>query len=279
MPDTDLAGVNADKVFDVTAADVVGYLGETNGASNTDFYSFTAQAGTLINFQLMSAALTRSVAPAGTPPTGDNQGPFNTYLVIYDSSGNVIEYNDDSFQGPDSSIIDLTLPTTGTYYAMVTSSPNSAALGQPLTGDYELFMYTFAGGTTPAYPSTTPGLGDTMYAGSGNDTIIAGSADDTIADPPPLTIVYGSGAVNMLAATPALNVSAGPNQSVDEGSPVTLTGSFLDPTGGTRSLRLARCGCFGPKNRRRHRHHVHVHPGQRRNRHGDIHGHRPERGV
>ena len=102
VPDTDLLGVNTDKVFDVTAADVVGYLGETNGASNTDFYSFTAQAGTLINFQLMSANLTRSVAPAGTPPTGENQGPFNTYLVIYDSSGQVIEYNDDSFQGPDS---------------------------------------------------------------------------------------------------------------------------------------------------------------------------------
>ena len=184
-PTPTFEGVNADKVFDVTAADVVGYLGETNGASNTDFYSFTAQAGTLINFQLMSAALTRSVAPAGTPPTGDNQGPFNTYLVIYDSSGQVIEYNDDSFQDSDSSIIDLTLPTTGTYYAMVTSSPNSVALKQPLTGDYELFMYTFAAGTTAAYPSTTPGLGDTMYAGSGDDTIIAGSADDTIAGPAP----------------------------------------------------------------------------------------------
>ena len=63
VPDTDLEGVNADKVFDVTAADVVGYLGETSGASNTDYYSFTAQAGTLINFQLMSVALTRNVAP------------------------------------------------------------------------------------------------------------------------------------------------------------------------------------------------------------------------
>ncbi len=151
VPDTDLEGVNADKVFDVTAADVVGYLGETDGASNTDFYSFTAQAGTLINFQLMSADLTRSVSPAGTPPTGDNQGPFNTYLVIYNSSGQVIEYNDDSFQGPDSFIIDLTLPTTGTYYAMVTSSPNSVSLKQPLTGDYELFIYTFAAGTTAPY--------------------------------------------------------------------------------------------------------------------------------
>ena len=236
MPDTDLEGVDADQVFDVTAADVVGYLGETNGASNTDYYSFTAQAGTLINFQLMSVALTRNEAPAGTLPTDYNQAPFDTYLVIYNSSGQVIEYNDDSFQDADSSIIDLTLPYTGTYYAMVTSSPKSVSLNEPLTGDYELFMYTFAAGATAAYPSTTPGLGDTMYAGSGDDTIIAGSADDTIADPPPDTIVYGSGAVNMLQADTSLNVSAGPNQSIDEGTTVTLTGSFLDPSGDTNPI-------------------------------------------
>ena len=49
-------------------------------------------------------------------PTDYNQGPFDTYLAIYDSSGQVIAYNDDSFQDTDSTIIDLTLPTTGTYY-------------------------------------------------------------------------------------------------------------------------------------------------------------------
>ena len=68
MPDTDLEGVDADQVFDVTAADVVGYLGlDANGASDTDYYSFTAQAGTLINFQVMSAVL-RS-GPEGTAST------------------------------------------------------------------------------------------------------------------------------------------------------------------------------------------------------------------
>ena len=86
----------------------------------------------------------------------------------------MIEYNDDSFQDSDSSIIDLTLPTTGTYYAMVTSSPKSVSLKEPLTGDYELFMYTFA-------TDGDPPAGDSLYAGSGDDTIIAGSADDTIA--------------------------------------------------------------------------------------------------
>ncbi len=72
-----------------------------------------------------------------------------------------------------------------------------------------------------------------MYAGSGNDTIIAGSADDTIAAQPQDTIVYGSGTVTMLPAASSLNVSAGSNQTVNEGTSVTLTGSFLDPSGNT----------------------------------------------
>jgi Ca2+-binding RTX toxin-like protein len=230
VPDTDLEGVNADKVFDVTAADVVGYLGETAGASNTDYYSFTAQAGTLINFQLMSEVLTRSVAPTGDAATDYNQAPFNTDLTVYNSSGQVIATNDDSFQDFDSSIIDLTLPTTGTYYVEVTSSPNSVSLGQPLTGDYELFMYTFAAGTSAAYSSTTAGLGDTLYAGSGDDTIVAGAGDDTIEGQPQDTVVSGSGAVNSLAANTSLDVSAGSNQTVLEGTSVTLTGSFVDPS-------------------------------------------------
>ena len=100
----------------------------------TDYYSFTATAGTLINLQVMSAVLNRP------------QGAFDTYLTVYDSSGNLIAYNDDSFQDTDSTIIDLTLPETGIYYAMVTSSPKSAASNEPLSGAYELFMYTFATG-------------------------------------------------------------------------------------------------------------------------------------
>src|SRR5262249_6625686 len=60
VPDTNLEGVDADQVFDVTAADVVGYLGlDGQGDSETDFYSFTAQAGTLINLEVISAALNR----------------------------------------------------------------------------------------------------------------------------------------------------------------------------------------------------------------------------
>ena len=43
VPDTDLEGANADQVFDVTAADVVGDLGLDATALDTDYYSFTAR--------------------------------------------------------------------------------------------------------------------------------------------------------------------------------------------------------------------------------------------
>ena len=152
VPDTDLEGVNADKVFDVTAADVVGYLGR-------DERSIKHR---LLLVHRPGRHLDQLPGHVGGPyPIRGacrhachwrQPGPFDTYLAVYDSSGKVIASNDDSFQDPDSTIIDLTLPTTGTYYAMVTSSPNSAALRQPLTGDYELFMYTFAAGTTAAIP-------------------------------------------------------------------------------------------------------------------------------
>ncbi len=212
VPDTDLEGVNADQVFNVTAADVVGYLGlDASGNSETDYYSFTAQAGTLINFQVLSELLTSP------------QGWFDTTLTVYDSNGNVIAYNDDSFQDLDSTIIDLTLPETGTYYAEVTASDKA---GEPTnqTGAYELFMYTFAtGGDPPA--------GDTMYAGSGDDTLIAGAADDTIAAQPTDTLELGSGTPTFLSKAPYLDltVTGAPTQPVNEGQSVTLTGSFIDP--------------------------------------------------
>ena len=225
VPDTDLEGVNADMVFDVTAADVVGYLGETNGASNTDYYSFTAQAGTLINFQLMSDLLTR---PGGA---------FDTTLTVYNSNGNVIAYNDDSFQDTDSTIIDLTLPTTGTYYIEVTASPIDKRPGNDAHGpETTSSSCTRSPPGPPRRTPTTPGLGDTIYAGSGDDTIFAGSADDAIEAQPQDTIVYGSGTVTILPANPSLNVSAGTNQMVNEGTSVTLTGSFLGPSGDTTLL-------------------------------------------
>ncbi len=213
VPDTNLEGVYADRVFNVTAADVVGHLGlDAQGNSQTDYYSFTGQAGTLINLEVMSAVLARS------------GGAFDTTLTVYyDANGQLqqIAYNDDSFQDTDSTILDLTLPTTGKYYVEVTASDKE---GVPIqqTGDYELFMYTFATGEDPP-------VGDTLYGGPGNDTIVGGTSDDTIVTLPQDTIVYGSGTDTILSGAPYLDVTAGPDLTVNEGTSVTLTGSFLDP--------------------------------------------------
>src|SRR5262249_27584656 len=109
VPDTDLEGVNADRIFDVTAADVVGCIGcDPADPSRTDFYSFTAQAGTLINLQVFSRVLRRP------------EGSFDSTMTVYDSSGHVIAVNDDSFQNQDSTILDLTIPSSGTYFVEVT---------------------------------------------------------------------------------------------------------------------------------------------------------------
>ncbi len=212
VPDTDLEGVNADRIFDVTAADVTGYLGlDAKGNSLADYYSFSAQAGTLINLRVMSRVLDR---PGGS---------FDSTLTVYDEHGNLVAFNDDSFQSQDSTIIDLTLPETGTYYVEVTPFAQPGETTNQ-TGDYELFMYTFAvDGDPPA--------GDTMYAGSGNDTIIAGTGDDTIAAQPPKdTILSGSGTMTVASKAPYVSVIAGPNQTVSEGQAVSLTGSFIDPS-------------------------------------------------
>ena len=177
----------------------------------------------------------------------------------------MIAYNDDSFQDTDSTIIDLTLPTTGTYYAMVTSSPKSASLNEPLTGDYELFMYTFA-------TNGDPPAGDTMYGGSGDDTIIAGSADDTIAAQPQDTIIYGSGTATLLAHAPYLDVTAGPNLTVNEGQYVTLDRLVHRPLRQRHAhLRLARRRVQRPDDRRRDGPVLHVQPGQCRHLHRHLH--------
>ncbi len=214
VPDTDLEGVNADRIFDVTAADVVGELGlDAAGNSLTDFYSFSGQAGSLVNLQVMSRVL------------GRPQGSFDTTMTVYDSSGQVVAFDDDSFQDQDSTIIDLTLPETETYYVEITPYSDAGQSTQQ-SGAYELFLYTFAAAGDPP-------AGDTMYAGSGQDTIIAGTGDDTIvAQPPRDTVLAGSGTPTFVTKAPYLRASAGPNQTVNEGDSVTLTSSFVDPSDG-----------------------------------------------
>ena len=107
----------------------------------------------------------------------------------------------------------------------VTSSPNSVALNEPLSGAYELFMYTFATGSP--VPS---GYGDSLYAGTGDDTLVGGTADDVIAGVLPQdTVIYGSGTITQIPKAPDVDVSIGSSQTIAPGQSVTLTGTYVDP--------------------------------------------------
>ena len=105
---------------------------------------------------------------------------------------------------------------------MVTSSPKPGSTSRsPVTTSCSC---------TRSRPTATRPPATTLYAGSGDDTIIAGSADDTVvASSTSAKLLYGSGTVSIATKAPYLNVAAGPNQTVSEGTPVTLQGSFVDP--------------------------------------------------
>jgi hypothetical protein len=168
VPNTVQRGFNAGKVFSVAAVDVINadlQLGSNNQTVD-DYYAFQGRAGDLINIQALSYSLTRIT------------DPVDTTLKVYDSSGNLLSYytgqafNDDEFETPDATILDLRLPTAGTYYIDVGSYNNAGA------GHYELFMYRFlAGNATPA-----GGSNDTFIVGPGQDSIIGRGGQDTVED-------------------------------------------------------------------------------------------------
>src|SRR5205085_6793772 len=89
----------------------------------------------LINLEIISNGLEGPSAKTN---------PVDSTMEVVDSSGSHIAYftssaasNNDQFETNDSSLIDLTLPTDGTYYVRV------AGFGKA-TGSYELFMYRFS---------------------------------------------------------------------------------------------------------------------------------------
>ena len=179
----------------------------------------------MINFQLMSAALTRSVAPAGTAPTDYNQGPFDTYLAIYDSSGNVIAYNDDSFQDTDSTIIDLTLPDHGHLLRDGDLFPQVGVAERAVDRGLRALHVHVRHRRRPARRRH-----DVRRLGRRHDHRRLGRRHDRGPAPGHDHLRLGH-RDRRCRLPPTLNVSAGPNQTVNEGTSVTLTGSFLDPSG------------------------------------------------
>ena len=223
VPNTLLMGQGTGDSFDVTAADVVGsiQLG-ADGQSNADYYSITATAGELLNFQVFSQSLTR-----------DDDNAIDSELTIYEADGKTVvpyygspsgAFNDDGFQDADAVLIDLTMPYTGTYYIKVSTYSVIDSFGilhNSDLGNYELFMYSFA--ATP--PDDPPAAnGDTLIGGSGQDTLMGSSANDLIEVVPGDSVITGSGASTIDTLPYNIQIADPPLQV---GNPVAFAGSFV----------------------------------------------------
>lgn len=147
IPGTATPTVNFGKEFDVSA---IAVLGNLDVAGQLDFYSFAANAGDLFNFEVISEAATTG----GFFRYGNR---IDSLISILDSSGNLVPWygglaqNDDEFEGFDSLLMDLIIPTTGTYFVQVN------AFSAADTGNYELFMHRFNAFTPTATSVPEPG--------------------------------------------------------------------------------------------------------------------------
>src|SRR5262249_7681290 len=146
VPNTLLFGQNAGQSFAVTALDVVGSIGidPGTGKSEDDYYSFVGKAGDLMNIEVLSSSLNRTV------------NPMDSGVRLFASSGKLLAVNDDEFETHDSTLIDATLPADGVYYVEVDTFTPDGVIDSDV-GTYELFLYSFATG-----PSL--GAGDTIVA-------------------------------------------------------------------------------------------------------------------
>jgi Ca2+-binding RTX toxin-like protein len=195
VPNTEEQGLLAGMVFDVEATSVIGAI-EVPGA--VDVYSFDAAAGDLVNMELMSSVFAGNSIPR-----------FNSFIdgrfSVTDANGNLVPYysatatNDDEFETPDSIIIDLMIPTDGTYYIHVEDMTGAGV------GEYELFVWTFDATAPAAVDSgvqAVPAGQMTLLGGAGNDTLngstsndllIGGSGHDLITGADGDDVAYGGG--------------------------------------------------------------------------------------
>ncbi len=195
--------LDSGKTFDVAALAVDGTLVASN---EEDFYAFQGQAGQVMNFQVISG--TDSLNPT----------PFIPELVLVDSNGQVVAYNQHEFESSDSTLLDITLPASGNgnYYIGVDSYKNQSA------GNYRLFLYSFTRSDGPSQ-----GGGDTLVGGNGNDTLIGSSGNDQFNFPTgssgTATILSGSG-------QGVVNLTTDPLQHVTVTGSVTVEPPVTSPT-------------------------------------------------
>jgi Ca2+-binding RTX toxin-like protein len=210
------------QTFDVTAEAVNATVTPGQGVQ---YYAINGTAGQVMTFEIISNNDTLNPKPVLIPA-----------LEVLESSGTIVPYygniidgafNIHEFESNDSTLIDVVLPATGTYYVGVLD-----VLSVP-AASYQLFMYSFATSTGPNGVT-----GDVLVAGPGNDTLVGtqgvdqfvnftgtvvntnASATTTTLLPPAAPSVYGQ-SFNLTGVVTAVN-----------GGTPTGSVQFLDTTTG-----------------------------------------------
>ncbi len=147
-----------------------------------DYYAFDAPAGMIVTIEVISKVIS-DTDPTRLPDPVDMQVELvdSTLTPVPYPSTSPFTINDDQFEGTDSILIDVVIPTSGTYFIEVTGS---SKIGADVTGSYELYVMGFL-------PFPTPFLAGDLNAdgfvgildlnivlGAWNDTVTAGSLID-----------------------------------------------------------------------------------------------------
>ena len=190
VPNTLGSGMNFGKTFAVDAVAVVGQIGLTAaGVSESDFYAISGRQGDVLNIEVFPTALSRLA--------GNTIDPI---VRIYDSQGNLVSYygapaiNDDGFEPTDATIIDLILPSDGTYYVEVdtwssltgltrTSAATSCS-STALTAAMPTTWATYSTGTAATTFSWAVSVTIRSAAAPGRTSWTAASATTRILKPP-----------------------------------------------------------------------------------------------
>ncbi len=255
VPNTILRGINqaAGSFLSAAAVAVTGSIQLAgNGKSESDYYSFSGNAGDTVTIEVLSQSLRHRYSNF-----------IDSIVRVYNSTGQKVAYygspigayNDDTFEPTDSILIDLVLPASDTYtievdtfsfsspefpeynptfdvQAFSLANPNNTAVTDRDTGNYELLIYRFNGPPTPVL------TGDTLNGGAGPDILIGNSGkefvfgynpnEDTVNDP--------SGVFVSVSNPPVLQTIG--NRTALEATELTIALDASDPDGGALPIKL-----------------------------------------
>ena len=150
--------------------------GQINVPADTDMFAISLNAGTQYTFDLKSA--------------GQGSGLKDPYMVLFDSAGKPLAYDDDTGVGYDAEIT-FTPTTSGTYYVGASDFDTG-------TGNYAVsaFVRNVINGTPQADAMTGTAGTDTLSAGPGADTLRGQEGDDILDGGTGIDVAVYSGNTN-----------------------------------------------------------------------------------